>query len=131
MNTNSEINTITMQEDLEKTFIDKLKSLKDEINNILLFNRSVKDRYTKLYHSELNQKEIFIHFCQKNNCIVRIIVNYSLNEDSVFEIFTDDKEVERHVLESTPYKEFVELVAALKTHNDQDRVFTKLAYGIG
>ena len=114
-----------------KKFTEALKEFRIEINSLLILERDRHDRYKLIYDDHVNGMLTLVYLSSKTRQLVKIIINYNIdNSKQVIEVFSEDLKV-KGVLEATSsYKAIIDNIVEIRDIVHQDRVITKLTYGI-
>lgn len=113
-----------------KQLTDKVLEFVKELNKILVYDRQVKHRYSKMYHDMCLNKEVLVYFCKHTSEIIKLVINYDPHNSEFVSILCEDKLVETNIIENQIYKDLIVLLSEVKNRLSQDELFEKLAYNL-
>lgn len=108
-----------------------LAELKVNINDELIFGQNSKSRYKSLVSMETSDKVVMVFMQVNTYDLVRIIINCGLvNKGKPIDIFANDEALSKRLDNLCSSKNITESLTRIREINDEDRILSKLKFGI-
>lgn len=114
-------------------FYSAMQQFESSLNDILIYDMPIKQKYIKIYDSETSSRKIYVYCQRGTELLVKVIINVSTEaeqygKDSV-RIMAEDVDIMSKIQGLDSYTIMQEQMAKIREIVHADQVAVKLQYG--